>query len=580
MGKTSGVAPLEERISLYERLRRLLPAYAQLFGFSFFTNILVLVPSIYLMQVGERVFTSKSYETLLFLTAIAVFLMIVMSILHWLRGESLKRIALNLDEQLRGKVFAAVHRFGRRSVDGPRYFNDLDAVRDALSGPFIPALFDTLLSPIFLIVLFIIHPVFGFLGLTVTLLLGGLSAMNLMIVERPNKNAREAQAKALEFAVATNRNVETARSMGMVAGLGERWINFHGRAAGWQTLAQQRSAGITGLIRFIRMSQMILIIGVGALLYLDDAVSQGATYASMLIMMRGLGPVEALVGQWRSVSNARAAVQRLNKLLAEADQFQTSLSLPRPAGHLTASGVVVGTPGKKGTLVRDVSFSLQAGRILAIIGDSGAGKSCLLRTLAGIWSPTGGTVALDGHSLTHWDPGELGRYVGYVPQDVDMLPGTVAENISRFYPASAENEALLFEAAELAGVTDLIQSLPNGFNTILGPNGHVLSGGQRQRIALARAVYGRPVIVFLDEPNSALDARGEALLIAAVQRLKAQGTTVILVTHKMNMLPYCDDVLVMHSGALQAYGQREEILQRLPHQKPTPLKVIEGHRGS
>jgi ABC-type protease/lipase transport system fused ATPase/permease subunit len=297
----------------------------------------------------------------------------------------------------------------------------------------------------------------------------------------------------------------------------------------------------------------------------------------MTLMVRGLGPIDTVISNWKGYSNVLAALERLDNVLRESQSQSAKVSLPELKGAMSASRIFTFVAGNERPLLNDVSFELGEGRVLGVIGPSGAGKSCLARTLVGALAPRSGTISVGDHDLSHWNEDELGVQLGYMPQDVELLPGTVAENISRFDPSAATDPDLFIAAAELAGIQDLIRSLPQGYNTLLGPNGHVLSGGQRSRIALARAVYGDPNFVVLDEPNSNLDSYAEQSLLTMVQKLKARGATVVVVTHKLNILNVCDDVMVLNNGTVQAFGRRDQIVNRIARPTPPPsLTVISG----
>jgi ATP-binding cassette, subfamily C, type I secretion system permease/ATPase len=295
--------------------------------------------------------------------------------------------------------------------------------------------------------------------------------------------------------------------------------------------------------------------------------------AAAFIGLRAIGPIEQVVSGWRTIVGARDAYQRLAQLFAASDSGE-NMDLPPPEGRLTLAHVYAAAPGATTPILKDVSFALRPGRVLGVVGSSGAGKSSLMRVVVGAWAPQRGSVALDGHALSHWNPDKLGRYIGFVPQDVELITGTVAQNIARFDEEAEGAAAAVLAAAKEAGVVELVSSLPNGFNTSVGPGGQVLSGGQRQRIALARALYGDPTLIVLDEPNSNLDAQGEEALARAIEALREKGRTVVLVTHKLNLLIYCDDVLVMHAGTVHAFGSRDEIMKRLPPQRLTSLRAV------
>ncbi len=312
-------------------------------------------------------------------------------------------------------------------------------------------------------------------------------------------------------------------------------------------------------------------------MFLNNEVTLANTFVAMTLMTRGLGPIDQVVSNWKSYSNFLSAVGRLDDELRDAQKQPQKISLSQLSGPLAVSRVFAVAAGGDKPLLNDVTFSLGEGRVLGVIGPSGAGKSCLARTLVGAWQPRSGSVAIGDHDLAHWNEDGLGRHLGYMPQDIELLPGTIAENISRFDPAAATDPDLFIAAAELAGIQDLVRSLPNGYNTPVGINGHVLSGGQRSRIALARAVYGEPKFVVLDEPNSNLDSLAEQSLLAMVKQLKAKGVTVVIITHKLNILNYCDDVLVLNNGTVQAFGPRDQIVNRIPRSTAAPaLTLISG----
>jgi ABC-type protease/lipase transport system fused ATPase/permease subunit len=362
----------------------------------------------------------------------------------------------------------------------------------------------------------------------------------------------------------------------MLPRLRDRWNDIHSAALGWQSAAGSKANLFSAVTRFLRNSQMIIIYAIGAVLFLNQEVSAAGIFVAMMIMMRALMPIDALISNWQNYTRFFSALARVDDVLRDADDRPRRPSLPELNGALTVSRVYAAAPGSDRIILNDVSFSVEPGRIVGVVGSSGAGKSCLARVLVGIWAPRRGSVSMGDHDLAHWNEDELGLRVGYMSQDIELLPGTIAENISRFDPDALADPTKVLEAVDLAGIQDLIKSLPEGLATPVGPGGHVLSGGQRSRVALARAVYGDPMLVVLDEPNSNLDAASEQTLIRATQRLQARGATVFIITHKLNILNYCDDVLVLNAGAVQAFASRELIVDRLPRLRAQPTLSVVG----
>jgi len=493
-------------------------------------------------------------------------------VLLWVRSEICSRASARFATVVEGDVFMASQLHTGEAASAARCVSDLQQVRDLLAGPFIPSVFDVLLAPIFIAVLFLLHPAFGFLGVALIVVLGGLSWVNQWVGRDAGRHVQDAQIANIEFSSNLTRNTDAARSMGMIPGMARRWKEHQSIGRNWQAQLAKRTNPIHAVVRFLRTSQIVIVTLVGAVLYIGGYLSAGTAFAALMILNRSVGPIEAVIGGWRGFANARDAFERLEALLSDAATQGARVRLPRPVGRVTADRLSCNGENRK-PILRDITFDLDAGKILAVVGSSGAGKSTLLRVLANVLRPNAGSVSLDCHPLHHWDPDQLGHYVGYLPQETELLPGTIAENIQRFYPDRAKDDPELFAAAELAGVEELIRQMPEGYNTVVGPKGFPMSGGQRQRLAFARAVYGRPPLILLDEPYSALDAKGEMHLVQSIRTLAREGSTIILVTHKMNMLSFCDHVLVMHAGFVQAYGPRDAIIQRLP-QGQTPLRVV------
>ena len=572
---------------LLNEIRTFLPAYATLFAFSFFCPVLYLASPIYVEQIFDRVMFSRSVNTLMVLALIATFLIAMYALLEWLRKRAVTTIGNAIDEKLSRVIFEAANRSDRpgAAMRAPAAIADINMVRDFLAGNLLLALFDAFWAPLFIVVMTLVSWMFGVIGLVMIALTGVLAVLNHRLTKADAGRHQRLSFKTQEFSQAVARNSETVRVLGMLPPLRDRWYDLHLRMLGWQSAATGRIEIFASATKFLRAYQMVGIFTVGTLLFLNNEVTLSNTFVAMTLMMRGLGPIDQVITNWKSYSTVFGAVNRLDEMLCDAQEQRVKVSLPKLCGPLTVSRMFAYAAGGDKPLLNDVSFCLGEGRVLGVIGPSGAGKSCLARTLVGAWVPRSGSIAIGDHDLTHWNEDELGRHLGYMPQDIDLLPGTLAENIARFDPAAASNPDGFIAAAELAGIQDLIRSLPNGYNTMVGTNGHILSGGQRSRIALARAVYGEPKFVVLDEPNSNLDALAEQSLLAMIQKLRSRNATVVISTHKLNILNYCDDVLVLNNGTVQAFGARDQIVNRIPRSTTPPaLTVIagtlEGQRSS
>jgi PrtD family type I secretion system ABC transporter len=572
-------APLKPKLTspLLNEIRPLLGAYGGVFLLSFFCPLLYLSSPMYVEQIFDRVMYSRNVSTLLVLCGITTFLLAMYALLEWVRKKAVLRLGNAIDEKLSRVVFDAASRSPKGGARAPAILADFATVRECLSGNALISIFDALWSPLFIIVMMIVSWLFGVVGLIMIALTAGLAVLNHRFSKGDLDRYQQMAMRSQELSQAIARNSETVRALGMLGPLRERWYDLHLRMLGWQSAAAGHIEIFASITKFMRTYQMAGIYTVGTLLFLANEVTMSNTFVAMTLMMRGLGPIDQVISGWKSYAGALAALRRLDEVLREAQAQPDKVALPALEGALAVSRVFAAAPGGEKPLLNDVSFTLGAGRTLGIIGASGAGKSCLARVLVGAWAPRGGTIAIGDHDLAHWDEDERGRRIGYMPQDVELLPGTVAENIARFDPAAAEDPSGFIAAAELAGIQDLIRSLPEGYNTRVGLGGHVMSGGQRSRIALARAVYGSPRFVVLDEPNSNLDQAAEQGLLAMVQRLRAQGATVVIVTHKLNILAWCDDVLVLSNGTVQAFGPREQIVNRIPRgAPPAALTLVAG----
>ena len=530
--------------------------------FSLFINVLALVSPLYMLQIYDRVLSSRNVSTLIFLTLIALFLFIVYGLLEGLRTQILVRGGIRFENSLRSKIFSAVlsGALGSRAGAEVQAFRDADSIREFLTGSGLIAFCDAPWVPVFVFACFILHPIFGYLAIGAGVVIFLLAIANELATKRAIGLANQAAISAQSNVTATMRNAEVMRAMGMISGLQNRWSKRRDDQIAWQALASDRGGGIMAGIKFFRQVVQTLILGIGAYLAIQGEISPGSMIAASILVGRALAPIEQAVGSWKSFVGMRGAWGRVQHMFRAIGEMPERMKLPAPTGGIDFENVMVGAPGGQALILKAVTLKVEPGKAVAVIGPSASGKSSFVRALVGVWPVASGTIRFDGSDIRHWDSEELGQYIGYLPQDVELFSGTIAENIARFREV---DEAEVITAAKLAGVHELIQNLPGGYNTQIGDGGATLSGGQRQRVALARAVYGRPPYIVLDEPNANLDSAGEAELLACVHRLKELGSTIIFVTHKTNMLACADKILVLQQGIVQAFGDRDEILAKL-----------------
>ena len=537
--------------------------------FSMVANVLMLSPTLYMLQVFDRVMSSRSELTLLAMSLITLFLFGVMAFAEWMRSRVLVRSGVRLDALLGTRVFNAsfdAHLAPSR-VSPARSFGDLIQIRQFLTGQGILAFFDTPWTPIYMGVLFILHPMLGFLALFFAAVQGALAWFGHRRTVTPAEDASKASSESAAYLQSKLRNAEVLEPMGMVHNLRPHWARRHAHAQELQGRAQAITHRITAWSKFIRYSQQSLALGAGALLVIDGQLSPGGMIAANVLMSRALAPIDMLVGTWRGFIGARSAFRRLEALLAAHPERDPALSRVAPQGALTLRDVVAVAPGRAEPILKGVSVAVPQGTVTVVLGPSGSGKSTLARCMLGIWPDVSGEVLLDGLPIAGWDRNELGPYVGYLPQDVELFEGSIAENIARFGEVSPEK---VIAAARSAGLHEMILRFPKGYDTPIGEAGHLLSGGQRQRIGLARAMYGDPVLVVLDEPNANLDDVGEAALVGAVQELKVKGCTVFLITHRPGIVAVADRVLVLRNGVVKADGPRDEVLAALRTAQSVP----------
>lgn len=540
--------------------------YRRLFGvlalFSGVINLLMLVPSIYMMQVFDRVLTSRNETTLLMLSLILLAFFALGCALEWVRGQVMIRMSAGLDTQLGERVFdAAFERsLKEHSANPAQVLSDLNSIRQFVTGPALIAIFDAPWLPIYLIATFLFHPWLGVFTVVGSLILAALAVWNEMTTRKSMSEANRLSVSSSSYVNSTLQNAEVIQAMGMLAPLRQRWFNVQQRVITEQGEASDRSSRIAALSRFVRMTWQSLALGLGAILVIENQISAGVMIAVSVLLGRAMAPAEALIGSWKQMGNAKSSYERLNRLLNEFPQAPARMPLPAPTGALSIDRLVITPPGMQKPAINGVTISLAKGEVLAIIGPSASGKSSLARAMVGIWPARQGSVRLDGAEVSQWSRAALGPHLGYLPQDIELFDGTIAENIARFGEVDAGK---VIDAAQLAGINEMILHFPKGYDTLLGTGGLGLSGGQKQRIGLARALYGHPALVVLDEPNSNLDDAGEVALVQAVRKLKTEGCTVVLVTHRQSILGAVDKLLFLRDGVQHLFGPRDQVLKTL-----------------
>ena len=530
--------------------------------FSACVNMLMLAVPLYMMQIYDRVLSTRSVDTLLALSAMVAAALVVFGVLDALRARVVERVGAWLDATLgervlSGAVADALRAGGGVSAQGLR---DLATVRGYAGSPAVMPLFDAPWAPVFLAIVFLIHPVLGWIGLGGALALAAFAVLNDFATRRKTAKSNEASARALNTADAAIRNADAIVAMGMLPALARRWREMGAQQRRLASAAADVSGSVAALARTTRFGLQVAMLGVGAYLVLRHEMSAGAMIAAAIILARGLAPAEQLINSWRQFTGARTAYRRLGAVIALAPDDSLSTTLPRPAGRVEVEGVTYIPPGLREPVIRQVSFRLEPGEVLGVAGPSGAGKTTLVRLIVGSLKPSVGHVRLDGADVRGWAAADRGRHVGYLPQSVELFAGTVRDNIARFEEASDEE---VVAAAKLAGAHDTILRLPEGYDTPIGVGGVPVSGGQHQRIGLARAVFGNPALLVLDEPNAHLDGEGEQALVDAVLRMREQGTSVILIAQRAGAMAQVDKILVVRDGAVVACGPRDEILDTL-----------------
>ncbi|TRW92199.1 type I secretion system permease/ATPase [Candidatus Methylobacter oryzae] len=559
--KVSNKSDLEEALKLCKG------AFLSAAGFSLLINFLMIVPSIYMLQVYDRVVATGNLSTLLMLTLIVVILFITMAALEWVRSQILVKVSTRLEMLLNQRLFRiafkqSLYSGGQQATTQP--LDDLTGLRQFLTGNGLFAFFDAPWMPVYFALLFLFHPWFGWYSIFTGILLCIVAAITekatTKIIGEANNVAmvtRAALGKSL-------RNAEVIESMGMLEKIRLRWMVGAMKVLDLQAVASSRAGLLSALSKVIRMSSQSLILGLGAYLVIEREISGGLMIAGSILMGRALAPIDLIIGTWKGFISARGQYNRLNDILRQIPADKERMLLPDPEGRIQLENAVVVPPGSKLPVIKGLNLVIEKGDIVGVIGPSGAGKSTLARAVLGIWPTVNGAIRLDGAEVFNWEREHLGKFIGYLPQDIELFEGTISENIARFGDVDPEQ---VVDAAKMADVHELILRFPEGYDTVIGATGGNLSGGQRQRIGLARALYGNPVLVVLDEPNSNLDEQGEAALEKALLQLKQKQSTVLIITHRNSVLSKVDKLLILNDGALAVYGPRDQVIAHLQQQQ-------------
>ena len=532
------------------------------FVLSFFVNLLALTVPLYLLQVYDHVLSSRSLDTLVMLTSIVIVALAVHAILEGLRRGMLARIGTWLDDRLQASVLVAAVQSALRNdpAAAAQAWRDLSGLRSFFSGTACTALFDLPWTPIFILAMILVHPLLGMIGFTASIVLFGLALLNEMVTRSLFARSSAAWVEGQHRFESLLRNVEAINTMGMLPGVARLLHDNQSYAKEAQLSASARAAAIQSLARFIRLLTQVIVMACAAWLVIMHDVSPGAIFASSILLGRALGPVEGAIGTWKAVTSVRLGYSRLQKIMAAAPQVQPAMELPRPSGALSIEQLTFMPSGGDTPTVRRVTFAVNPGEILGVVGPSGAGKSTLGRLIAGTITPTSGHVRLDGADIAIWLASGGHRYFGYLPQDIELFGGTVRENIARLQDAPSED---VIAAATMVGLHETIMRLPRGYETDIGEGGMRLSGGQRQRLGLARAFFGYPQLVVLDEPNASLDPEGEEALRQAILEMRDRGSTIIIIAQRLGILNLSDKVLVLDSGMINAFGKRRDIAEKI-----------------
>ncbi|HDL6977053.1 TPA: type I secretion system permease/ATPase [Yersinia enterocolitica] len=545
-----------------------------LWGIGLFTaviNLLMLAPAIYMLQVYDRVLASANTMTLLMLTILVLGIFVFIGLLEWVRSAIVIRLGTRIDMQLNQRVFSAAFasQLMGHKTPAAQALNDLTSLRQFATGNALFAFFDAPWFPLYLLVIFVLHPWLGVLAASGACVLIFLAWLNQWVCKKSLKAASTITSQATQQANANLRNADAIEAMGMLDALRKRWLVQHSHFLYQQNIASDKSSQVTAVSKSSRHALQSMMLGLGALLVIDGAITAGVMIAGSILIGRVLGPIDQIIAVWKQWSQARLSYQRLAHLLAEHPPVTAGMVLSAPTGKLSVIQLTVCKPGTHIPILYSINFELHPGNILGVLGPSGSGKSTLAKLLVACKPAFSGSVRLDRANLSQWDKTHLGQFIGYLPQDVQLFSGSIAENIARF---GTIDTVKVIAAAQMAGVHDLILHLPRGYDSQLGEGGEALSGGQRQRIALARAMYGVPRLIVLDEPNANLDKEGEKALLESIIRLKQQGCTIVMITHKLELLSDSDYLLLLNKGRVELFDRTEAVLQQIKGQEKPSVK--------
>ena len=535
--------------------------------FSLFVNALMLAPTFYMIKVSGRVVPSSSTSTMIMLTLILTIMMLTLGSLEWVRSRIMVRISNRLDALLSRDIYRASFKkaLSTGGMDASaQSLNDLTSLRQFLTGNGLFAFFDAPWLPIYTAVMFLSHPWFGWMTVGSAVVLVVLAFLNHRYTGKALTEANQQSVRATLQTTKNLRNAEVIESMGMLDTLMTRWAVYQRRVLVLQSQASDKGGIITSISKTFRTWAQSIMLALGAYLVITHEINPGLMMAGSLLLGRALSPIDQMIGSWKGFVAARVQYGRLNDTLEKLNAEPQRMALPDPEGHIQVENLVIAPPGAKAAVIRNMSFVTPAGSIVGIVGPSAAGKSTLARALLGIWPPQHGTVRLDGADIAAWDKQKLGPHLGYLPQDIELFEGTISDNVARFGKVDPEKVVL---AARVAGVHEMILQLPDGYDTVIGSEGINLSGGQRQRIGLARAIYGSPRLIVLDEPNSNLDDVGEKALAVALQKIKETGATVFIISHRPSILSRLDRIMVMNAGTITMYGARDHVIAELAQQQ-------------